>query len=344
MIKFFLKEINDTETFIKRTIFQYISQEKEKIQNLDFIFNKKIIDKLKKEKLGILYLQEWVVVILTAVGISKYLNSNLRKMKLNKIKIKATVASEGSGFYLSNNMRDTIIIIIAQSGTTIDTNVFAKMAKEKGAYTLSIVNKKQGDITYIVDQNIYLGNGRDVEMSVPSTKTYTCHLVMGCIFSEKVKSLINNKRNKNFINQAIKLYKSSSIRNNFLFLKDYIEKLKFNILKYKKWIVIHDDSYNSFAALELRIKLSECCYKSIPYMHIDNIDFKKYKDTLFIYQGENKISKKNFVNGNFYILISHNPSKISFKNKFEIILKNKTDLMIMVENSFALQIFILQII
>ena len=27
-------------------------------------------------------------------------------------------------------MEDTIIVVIAQSGTTIDTNIFAKMAKE----------------------------------------------------------------------------------------------------------------------------------------------------------------------------------------------------------------------
>ena len=106
------------------------------------------------------------------------------------------------------------------------------MAKEKGAYTLSIVNKKQGDITYIVDQNIYLGNGRDVEMSVPSTKTYTCHLVMGCIFSEKIKFFFLKKENKNFINKAINLYKSTNIGDNFNFSK-YIEKLKFDILKYK---------------------------------------------------------------------------------------------------------------
>lgn len=336
--KFFLKEINDTETFIKRTIFQYISQEKKIIQNLDNVFNKKTIDKLKKGKIRNIILTGMGSCYTAAVGISKYLNSNLAEMRNNKMKIKATVASEGSGFYLSNNMSDTIIIIIAQSGTTIDTNVFAKMAKERGAYTLSIVNKKQGDITYIVDQNIYLGNGRDVEMSVPSTKTYTCHLIMGCILSEKIKSLISNKKNDDFINENINLYKSSTIQNSFIFLKDYIEELKFKILKYQKWIVIHDDSHNSFAALELRIKLSECCYKSIPYMHIDNIDFKKYKNTLFIYQGENKILKKNLIDGNYYIWISYYPSKINYKNKFEIILKNKKDLMIIVENSFILQL------
>ena len=66
--------------------------------------------------------------------------------------MEATIASEGSGFYLSKNMDDTIIIVLAQSGTTIDTNVYAKMARKRGAYTLSIVNKKFGDVTYIVQK------------------------------------------------------------------------------------------------------------------------------------------------------------------------------------------------
>ena len=110
----------------------------------------------------------------------KFINS------LKGVKVEATIASEGSGFYLSDKMDDTIIIVLAQSGTTIDTNVFAKKARLAGAYTVSIVNKKQGDVTYIVEKNYYLGNGRDIELSVPSTKTYTCHLMMGYILSEYI--------------------------------------------------------------------------------------------------------------------------------------------------------------
>ena len=87
-------------------------------------------------------------------------------------------------------MSDTVIVVFAQSGTTIDTNVFAKMAKKRGAYTISLVNKRDGDITYIVENNLYLGNGRDVELSVPSTKTYTCHLYLGFILSDKIISTL----------------------------------------------------------------------------------------------------------------------------------------------------------
>ena len=63
--------------------------------------------------------------------------------------------------------------------------MFLLMAKERGAYTIALVNKKQGDVTFIVDKFLS-GNGRDIEMSVPSTKTYTCHLIMGYILSEKI--------------------------------------------------------------------------------------------------------------------------------------------------------------
>ena len=66
-----------------------------------------------------------------AVGVSKYLNQKMNSEGYQDIKVEATIASEGSGFYLSNNMEDTIIVVIAQSGTTIDTNVFAKMAKRE---------------------------------------------------------------------------------------------------------------------------------------------------------------------------------------------------------------------
>ena len=52
-----------------------------------------------------------------AVGISKYLNKKLENVNFKDIKVEATVASEGSGFYLSDNMEDTIIIVLAQSGT-----------------------------------------------------------------------------------------------------------------------------------------------------------------------------------------------------------------------------------
>ena len=60
--------------------------------------------------------------------------------------ISALKASEFSGFQLSEkddaeSMADTLVIAISQSGTTTDTNRTVDMVKERGAYTLAIVNR-----------------------------------------------------------------------------------------------------------------------------------------------------------------------------------------------------------
>ncbi len=77
--------------------------------------------------------------------------SNHPAIRESLIRVKAYLASELSAFHIRENMDSTVLIAIAQSGTTIDTNVAVKMAKERGAYTLAILNKRLGDISYLVD-------------------------------------------------------------------------------------------------------------------------------------------------------------------------------------------------
>ena len=89
-------------------------------------------------------------------------------------------------------MQDTLVIVIAQSGTTVDTNVYVQKAKQRGAMSLAIANKREGDVTFLVDSTLYIGNGRDIEISVPSTKTYTAQVIVGYLlsiyFCSKVKT------------------------------------------------------------------------------------------------------------------------------------------------------------
>ena len=284
---FFLKEVNDTSIFLKRTIVEYIDFQKRKIVGFHNLFNTKVRRKLKNKKIKNIIFTGMGSCYTAAVGISKYLNSKMIEYGYNDLKVEATIASEGSGFYLSTNMEDTIIVVIAQSGTTIDTNVFAKMAKKRGAYTLAIVNKKQGDVTYIVDQSFYLGNGRDVEMSVPSTKTYTCHLITGFILSEKIIEILSKKRNLDFINSLKIIAQTELVQNTLNTLSQKIEKLNFDVFKFNNWVVVYDDSFIAYGALELRIKLSECCYKSIPTLSLNSFEKIKFKNTLVFYLTEN---------------------------------------------------------
>jgi glucosamine 6-phosphate synthetase-like amidotransferase/phosphosugar isomerase protein len=339
---YFLKEINDTELFLKRTILKYIDFKKKKNQKIYSSFSKRIIDKLKNEKIKNIIFTGMGSCYTAAVGISKYLLTNLPLPVRNKIKVQATLASEGSGFYLAKNMSDTIIIVLAQSGTTIDTNVYVKLARKRGAYTIAIVNKKDGDVTYIVQKSIYLGNGRDIELSVPSTKTYTCHLILGFIFAEQLISFLSKKDTK-LVHNLKNVIQKNFIVKNINRLKSQIKKIKPQILKYHNWIVLHDDSINSFSTLELRIKLSECCYRAIPYCTIDQYNDMKINNCLVFYIGFKKYPKIKYKKENYYIFISNKSGFSKIKNIKIVKLLSKSFVPAIVETSLALQLLAYEI-
>ena len=334
---FFLKEINDTDTFLKRTIANYINFKEKKIVGFHNLFNTKVKNKLKNNKIKNIFFTGMGSCYTAAVGISKYLNLKMSEFGYHDIKVEATVASEGSGFYLSKNMDDTIIVVIAQSGTTIDTNVFAKMAKERGAYTLAIVNKKQGDVTFIVDKSFYLGNGRDIEMSVPSTKTYTCHLITGFILSEKIIEILSKKTNYKFIETLKKIAQTELVHQKFITLNQKIKNLNFDVLKFNNWVVVYDNSFTSFSALEFRVKLSECCYKSIPNLSLKKFNKIKFKNTLIFYL-TSSLKIKNFDKSNYYVLASNKKKFKKLKNTFYLELSSENFLGHIIEMSLSLQL------
>ena len=336
--RFFLKEIHDTEIFLKRTILNYIDINKKSFRNFSHVLKPKIIERLKNKKINKIIFTGMGSCYTASVVISNYLSNRLLAAGINYIKVEATVASEGSGFHLTENMNDTIVVIIAQSGTTIDTNVFAKLAKSRGAYTLALVNKKDGDVTFIVEGNLYLGNGRDIEMSVPSTKTYTCHLVLGFIFSEKILSIYTKKNKNHIIETSKKLISTNYVNNLIKTLNLEINKIKFNILDYINWVVVYDDSTYALNALELRIKLSECCYKAIPYMHVEIFEKMHLTQCLVFYVGYKVKPFTKKTPSNYYILISSGKANKELINLKIVKLNSKNFISLTVETSLALQL------
>ena len=116
--------------------------------------------------------------------------------------IGALKASELSGFQLNehdtpDSLQDTLVIAISQSGTTTDTNRTVDMVKERGAYTLAIVNRRDSDITFKVNGVIYTSSGRDLEMSVASTKAFYSQIVAGAILGLYIAAL-KKRRNEEF--------------------------------------------------------------------------------------------------------------------------------------------------
>ena len=57
------------------------------------------------------------------------------------------------------------------------------MAGERGATIIAIVNRRQSDITTKSDGVFYTSDGRDIEMSVASTKAFYSQIVAGHVLA-----------------------------------------------------------------------------------------------------------------------------------------------------------------
>lgn len=94
---------------------------------------------------------------------------------LARVSVTVDMASE---FIYRNPIinKDDLVILISQSGETADTKSALKLAKERGAKTLSVVNVVGSSIARESDMVIYTHAGP--EISVASTKAYSVQLAI----------------------------------------------------------------------------------------------------------------------------------------------------------------------
>jgi glucosamine--fructose-6-phosphate aminotransferase (isomerizing) len=93
--------------------------------------------------------------------------------KLARVEVTVDIASE---FRYRNPLIEEgdLVVLISQSGETADTHAALKLAKERGASTLAVVNVKGSTIAREADMVIYTHAGP--EISVASTKAYSVQL------------------------------------------------------------------------------------------------------------------------------------------------------------------------
>ncbi len=189
-------------------------------------------------------------------------------------------ASELSGFIISaednsTSMADALIIAISQSGTTTDTNRTIDMVKERGAHTLAIVNRRDSDITFKVDGVFYTSSGRDIEMSVASTKAFYSQIIAGALLNLNIAQL-KGWRNEEFVTDEIKqLLTIPSHMQTIIEMSNSIENSAKKFATTKTYWAAVGSGPNKASADEIRIKLSELCYKTISS---DFVEDKKHID------------------------------------------------------------------
>lgn len=194
--------------------------------------------------------------------------------------VSALKASELSGFLLETSdtddaMTDALVIAISQSGTTTDTNRAVDMVRERGAYTLAIVNRRDSDLTFKVDGVIYTSSGRDIEMSVASTKAFYSQIVAGTLLGLKI-ARVTGKRSERFVSDEIEqMLALPGHMRNVIAMNEQIAASARRLAASKTYWAAVGSGPNKAAADEIRIKLSELCYKTISS---DYVEDKKHID------------------------------------------------------------------
>jgi glucosamine--fructose-6-phosphate aminotransferase (isomerizing) len=191
------------------------------------------------------------------------------------ILVEARIASELSGFCLENDLHDTLIIPITQSGTTTDTNRAVAMAAERGAKVIAIVNRRQSDITAKADGVFYTSDGRDIEMAVASTKAFYSQIVAGHILALYLSRILSTLSEERIAEELRLLELAPELMGKVLARKEEIRSAVERLAKGKRYWAIVGSGPNKAAADEIRIKLSELCYQTISSDVVEN---KKHID------------------------------------------------------------------
>ncbi len=195
-------------------------------------------------------------------------------LKGQPLNISARVASELSGFGLKTDLSDTLIIPITQSGTTTDTNRAVAMARERGAQIISIVNRRQSDITAKSHGVFYTSDGRDIEMSVASTKAFYAQIVAGQVLALFFAQLLGARTDDDIATSLKHLESAPHLMNRLFERRDDIAASVKNTAERRYWAIVGSGP-NKAAADEIRIKLSELCYRTISSDIVEN---KKHID------------------------------------------------------------------
>ena len=210
----------------------------------------------------------------TAAVACRGIASLVRRLLDRSLTVRAMPASELSAWELRPDMSSVCVVAVSQSGTTTDTNRTVDMARARGAAVLCVVNRRDSDLTHKSDGVLYTSDGRDVEMAVASTKAFYSQVATGALLGLQISRVCGQlppdvedsllRALLEMPQQLAALHERSAA----------IAEVAQVATGYPYWTVVGSGP-NSIAAEEIRIKLSELCYKTIS---TDAVEDKKHVD------------------------------------------------------------------
>ncbi|MEP6661305.1 MAG: SIS domain-containing protein [Acidimicrobiales bacterium] len=179
------------------------------------------------------------------------------------LRVDAMVATELSGFGMDHDMSDTLIVAVSQSGTTTDTNRTVDLVRGRGATVIAIVNRRNSDLTDKADGVLYTSDGRDVEMSVASTKAFYAQVAAGALLACALAELVDPAGTAPRHELLVALRTLPEALADVMGSRADIARVAQSLAPSRRHWALVGNGMNAIAAAELRIKMSELCYKSI---------------------------------------------------------------------------------
>ena len=211
----------------------------------------------------------------TAAVASRALAEGLSAFAPNTtLRVETELATELSGFQLTDSMADTLIVAVSQSGTTTDTNRTVDLVRARGGHVVAIVNRRNSDLTDRSDGVLYTSDGRDVEMSVASTKAFYAQIAACFLLAAAIADAVGESSpERSAVLQGLRSL-PAAMEQTFALRPEIARAAQENAPQRRYWAIVGNGA-NRIAAEEVRIKLSELCYKAIA---CDGTEDKKHID------------------------------------------------------------------
>ena len=237
------------------------------------------------------------------------------------VEVVSRLASELSGFDLRDDMSDHLVVAISQSGTTTDTNRTVEVVQARGAWVVAVVNRRESDLAARADGVLYTSDGRDVEMSVASTKAFYAQVAAGFLLAYATAELLGvagDPQRRSAVLGALE--RLPAAMTDVLAVRRRIADIAQRLAPGRRHWATVGNGRNRLAAEEVRIKLSELCYRSVA---CDVTEDKKHIDlsaeplTLVCATGLDRSTARD-VGKEVAIFAAHRGAPVTFTDDVEL--------------------------
>ena len=128
---------------------------------------------------------------------------------------------------------------------------------------LAIVNRRNSDLVDKADGVLYTSDGRDLEMAVPSTKAFYAQIAAGYLLALALAGEFGDFDPDRQHALLVDLRALPDAMDEVLAQREAIAAIALRHVPSRRYWTVVGNGLNRIAANELRIKLSELCYRSI---------------------------------------------------------------------------------